>query len=116
VVRRFDSLELATNIANNFLLKVDVDGKDLEVLKGFGGRLQLASTVIIECTTETMLKRIGFLEDQGFKLIDLVDIVHYGPALYQCDAVMVRKDLVTKELKPNIAEFQREFWHQAKFA
>jgi len=69
--------------------------------------------VIIECTTETLIKRVGYLESQGFRLIDLVDIVHYGPALYQLDAVLVRKDLVTTELKPNIAEFQREYWRAA---
>jgi FkbM family methyltransferase len=114
VVRRFDSLELASNIANNFLLKVDVDGKDLEVIQGFGPHLQKASAVIIECTTKSLIKRLGYLESQGFWLIDLVDIVHYGPALYQLDAVLVRKDLITKELKPNISEFQRELWRPAK--
>ena len=38
-VRRFDALDLAKKIEQNFLLKVDVDGKELNVVKGFDNRL-----------------------------------------------------------------------------
>lgn len=115
-VRRFDSLELANSIPKNFLLKVDVDGKDLNVVKGFGDKLGLASVIIIECTYASALDRMGYLRSQGFELIDFVDLVYYGDSLYQFDAVFVRKDLVGPALRPPIASFKRELWSPLTFA
>jgi FkbM family methyltransferase len=110
LVRRFDSLELSGKIDSDFLLKVDVDGKDLNVIRGFGETLQKASAVIIECTFANLLERVGFLASSGFELVDLVDFCYYGPSLYQVDAVVVRKDLVTTELRPPIKQFERRLW------
>lgn len=110
-VRRFDSLSLSGELQDNFLLKVDVDGKDLNVLKGFGQALNKASAVIVECTAENILERIGYVENAGFLITDLVDIVYYGDSLYQLDAVMVRKDLINIELKPSLDPFNMELWN-----
>jgi FkbM family methyltransferase len=115
-VRRFDGLEVATSLAGDFLLKVDVDGKDLEVLKGFGQQLRRASVVVVECTVPTLLPRIGYIAAEGFSLIDLVDIVYYGKALYQLDAVLVRNDLITADLRPPIQNFERSLWSPVSFS
>jgi FkbM family methyltransferase len=109
-VNRFEDLELSQNIESDFLLKVDVDGEDLNVIKGFGSKLKLASVVIIECTFTTSTERIAYLQQNNFVLIDMVDLVYYGLSLYQFDAVLVRKDLITKKLQPMITEFKRELW------
>lgn len=114
-VRRFDSLPLSGEIDVNFLLKVDVDGKDLNVLKGFGEDLNKASAVIVECTVDNILERISYVENAGFLIADLVDIVYYGDSLYQLDAVMVRKDLINKELKPTLDPFNMELWRPLNF-
>ncbi|MEE9328340.1 MAG: FkbM family methyltransferase [Cocleimonas sp.] len=95
-VKRFESLELSKNIESDFLLKVDVDGEDLNVIKGFGSKLKLASAVIIECTCISATERIAYLQQNNFVLIDMVDLVYYGLSLYQFDAVLVRKDLITR--------------------
>lgn len=109
-VRRFDGLEVADGIAGDFMLKIDVDGKDLEVLKGFGQQLRRASAVVVECTVQTLMPRLSHIVSHGFTLIDLVDIVYYGKALYQLDAVLVRNDVATANLRPPIHNFDRLLW------
>jgi FkbM family methyltransferase len=109
-VRRFDGLELAAGLSGDFLLKVDVDGKDLEVLKGFGQLLRRASVVVVECTVQTLIPRITYIASQGFTLMDLVDIVYYGKSLYQLDAILVRNDVITTDLCPRIQDFDRLLW------
>jgi FkbM family methyltransferase len=114
-VRRFDTLDLAACIAGDFLLKVDVDGKELEVLKGFGQQLRRASAVVVECTVQTLMPRISHIVSYGFTLIDLVDIVYYGKSLYQLDAVLVRTDVITTDLRPPIRNFARNLWSPVTF-
>jgi FkbM family methyltransferase len=112
-VRRFDSFARERSIAKNFLLKVDVDGKDLEVVKGFGAYLADASAVVIECTYASFIQRVSYLSSQGFSLVDIVDVIYYGDSVYQFDAVMVRNDLITAQLRPPIGNFRRELWQPA---
>ena len=114
-VKRFDSLEISNQIDTNYLLKVDVDGQDLNVLKGFGSKLKNASAVIVECTVSNLVERIGYVQDCGFVLTDIVDLVYYGDSLYQFDAVLVRNDLFTVELKPSFDPFRPELWRPVTF-
>jgi hypothetical protein len=97
-------------VARNFLLKVDVDGADLQVLEGFGDCLRMASVVIVEMTFTTFTQRAQFLTGSGFQLIDIVDLVYYGDCLYQFDAVFLRHDLSTSFVRPPIADFRRDLW------
>jgi FkbM family methyltransferase len=114
-VRRFDGLEVVGKITADFLLKVDVDGKDLEVLKGFGQQIRRASAVVVECTVQTLMPRISHVASHGFTLIDLVDIVYYGKSLYQLDAILVRNDVITTDLRPAIQNFERSLWSPVSF-
>lgn len=114
-VRRFDSLGVAKVIESNFLLKVDVDGQDLNVLKGFGNKIGSAAIVIVECTYTSAIERISYVQSKGFSLVDLVDLVYYGDSLYQLDAVLVRNDLITNNLRPPIGEFRKELWSPVYF-
>jgi FkbM family methyltransferase len=114
-VCRFEDLDIARAIAENYLLKVDVDGKDLDVIKGFGPNLCKASAVIIECTYESMVERISYIQNMGFTLADMVDITYYGDMLFQFDAVLVRNDLVTLDLNPSKADFRHDLWYPLRF-
>ncbi len=114
IVRRFDSLPLAKNIEKNFLLKIDVDGKDLHVLNGFGDLLKYASVIIVECTYNTFIERSSFIEGNGFSLVDFVDIVYYGESLYQFDAVFFRVDLINNTIRPSINSYDDSLWMQIK--
>ena len=109
-VRRFDSL--GSGFAQDFLLKVDVDGFDLNVLRGFGSRLRDASIVIVETTFNTFVERCRHIVDSGFALLDLVDLIYYGDFLYQFDSVFIRNDLVDSSVRPPIINFQTELWRQ----
>lgn len=110
-VRRFDSLkDLHARLAPNFLLKVDVDGVDLQVLQGFGAQLAFASVIIVECTFQTWAERMQWMDGQGFELFDLVDLIYYGGGLYQFDAAFVRRDLLTDLLRPSIMQFDAARW------
>jgi len=108
--QRFDEIELANRLADNFLLKIDVDGPELAVISGFGKEINRAAIIVVECTTANMCQRISALQRVGFTLIDLVDQIFYGSALYQMDAVFVRRDLVTVAIKPDIRQFHSHLW------
>ncbi len=107
-VRRFDSLE--TPLAPNSLLKVDVDGADLRVLKGFGSQLPLCSAVVVEMVYHSFAELCNFLLAQKFVLFDIVDLVYYGPSLYQFDGVFVRADLIDDRVQPDISNFRPTLW------
>lgn len=107
-VRRFDQLELP--VQQDFLLKVDVDGLDLQVMQGFGSKIRDASVVIVESTHASVFQRMELLLKAGFHLFDITDIVYYGNALYQMDLVMVRSNLVTEQVRPNITHFKQQLW------
>lgn len=113
--RRFDSLPVRNVIPEDFLLKVDVDGKDLEVVEGFGEALGRAAAVVIECTTRTMIDRVTYLAKHGFEIVDLVDLVYYGQSLYQFDAVLVRRNLINDTLRPDIRAFDARQWRPLGF-
>ncbi len=107
-IERFDSL--AIEMEFNSLLKVDVDGLDTEVLRGFGEQLKRASVVIVEATAELVVERSELLIAAGFSLVDIVDLVYYGPSLYQMDLCFVRNDLITHKVHPDIAHFDSALW------
>jgi len=109
-IERFDGLNIG--IADDFLLKVDVDGLDTEVLKGFGERIQKASVVIVESTTAFVAERTALLQAAGFVLVDIVDLAYYGPSLYQLDLCFVRSDLVSEKLRPDVSHFDGALWNQ----
>lgn len=115
--KRFD--EIGLNISPNFLLKIDTDGGEDKIIKGFGDIIRQASVVIIEVTFIEITNRIKELENNGFTLIDIVDSCYYGPLLHQCDAVFVRNDLLTKlkeENKlPRWDNFEQDKWILVNF-
>jgi len=107
-VRRFDSLP--DQFGKDFLLKIDVDGVELQVLKGFGSQLSRASVVVIEASYTTYVGRLQYLTENGFELYDIVDMVYYGDGLYQFDAAFVRRDLLSAALRPSMTQFRRDLW------
>jgi FkbM family methyltransferase len=107
-VRKFSDLGLS--IPKNFLLKVDVDGQDLNVIKGFGEQLSNASVVIVEATFRNFRERLEFLSSNGFHFFDIIDQAYYGPGLYQCDIAFIRTDLVNNLLRPPEADFKPDLW------
>jgi FkbM family methyltransferase len=81
------------DLAEPFLLKIDIDGQELKVLKGAEQTLRRCSVVIVECAGDSLPARINTVQKAGFRLFDLSEPCYYDGAFWQCDAVFVRKDL-----------------------
>lgn len=78
------------------LLKVDVDGLELDILKGAGDQLGAFKVVIVEAAISInnnfFFDRLNLIRQAGFELWDLVDLCYYKGNLSQVDAIFVRKD------------------------
>lgn len=82
-----------------FLIKVDVDGKELDVLKGSVNTLDTAECVIVETVffgegENNFYRIVEFMQGRGFAVYDIVEPV-YRPidmALWQVDTVFVKRD------------------------
>lgn len=75
------------------LVKLDVDGFELQVMQGGVETLKNTSVVIVETTKHDLTERIGFLEARGFEIFDLVEPCYYDQAFWQCDAVLLKRSL-----------------------
>jgi FkbM family methyltransferase len=93
------------------LLKVDVDGLELPILKGASDRLQRCSCVIVEASISydngLFYDRINFMRSQGFELWDIVDFCYYKDCLSQVDVVFLRH-----EIKASLLQFNP--WHDGQ--
>ena len=78
-----------------FLLKIDVEGAPVPaaILKGAHNVLDRCSVVVIEMTVSRFMERAAIIHAAGFDLWDITDLCYYADALWQFDAVFVRKDL-----------------------
>lgn len=83
-----------------FLLKIDIDGQEMRVLKGAAKTLERCSIVIVECQRNELPQRILAVQQAGFQLFDLMEPCYYDKMFWQCDAVFVRNDLVERAFKP----------------
>tara|TARA_R110002073_G_scaffold31646_1_gene96973 strand:- start:907 stop:1596 length:690 start_codon:yes stop_codon:yes gene_type:complete len=79
------------------LLKVDVDGADLEVIKGADLVLKKSSIVVIEATKEDFIERANYVISRGFELANIVDRTLYGPSMWQFDYIFVRSELLREK-------------------
>ena len=82
-----------------YLIKVDVDGREMDVLAGATQILQNTEFVIAEVTSYVMARFdkmctvINFMKEQGFVVYDIVNLA-YRPsdlALFQVDMVFVKE-------------------------
>lgn len=91
-----DLLERYIPRFSDTLLKVDVDGLELDILKGAGDQLQAFKVVIVEAAISTnnnfFFDRLNLIRQAGFELWDLVDFCYYKGNLSQVDAIFIRKD------------------------
>jgi FkbM family methyltransferase len=93
------------------LLKVDVDGLELPILKGAGDRLQRCSCVVVEASISydngLFYDRINYMRSQGFELWDIVDFCYYKDCLSQVDVIFLRHDI-----KASLLQFNP--WHDGQ--
>jgi FkbM family methyltransferase len=96
-----DDLVAGTKFAAPQLLKVDVQGHDLEVLKGATKTLRSVDVIIVEVSLIPLHSRapsvrevIDWLDEQGFQLLDIAGFIRrpVDDALWQVDAVFKRRE------------------------
>lgn len=90
---RIDELVKTNNYPSPYLLKVDVDGHDLEVLRGAEGILANTDVVIVEAPLHFLSERLNYLESQGFVLWDIVDLCYFRGKCWQVDLVLINKTI-----------------------
>ena len=82
------------NLPGPYLIKVDVDGQELDVLAGATQILQQTEYITVEvCLLAQMYDIIHFMKSQGFVAYDIVDL-GYRPsdgALWQVDMAFVKE-------------------------
>jgi FkbM family methyltransferase len=98
-----------------YLIKVDVDGNEIDVLDGATQILSDTEYVIVEVTLFShMYEVIDFMKSKGFVVYDIVDL-SWRPsdhALAQCDMAFVKETGQFKTNDSYIREDQREFYNE----
>jgi FkbM family methyltransferase len=91
---------ISKNIDKWILLKIDVDGKEIDILKGADKCLEKCAFVIIEAQIERFNEISNILHNSGFILFNIVDICYLKNTLWQCDLIFINK---------NVKELHNEF-------
>lgn len=97
------------NLPGPYLIKVDVDGQELDVLAGAAEILQQTEYIIVEVTLfGQMYDVMSFMKSQGFVAYDIVDL-GYRPidaALWQVDMAFVKESGQFRRDKSYVAQQQ----------
>lgn len=93
-MRTLDSLIAERSPEKPYLLKIDVDGAELEILKGAESILPDCSVICIETGITNIFERCEAIRRQGFQLFDLVDICYYNNRLVQMDAIFLNHRII----------------------
>jgi len=92
--RTLDSLVAEHRPTPPYLLKIDVDGAELEVLSGAKRTLADASVVIIETGIADLVERASMVTSAGFQVFDIVDLSYYDDRFVQADMVFLNNKTI----------------------
>jgi len=101
---KLDTIVSEYNIEGPYILKIDVDGHEMNILKGAAQTIEDSSILVIEAPLPRIafpqfFERAMYLLDHGFFLIDIVDLAYYDGILWQADLVFVKKEIAQKHQK-----------------
>ena len=85
--RRLDTLLPELRYSSPYLLKLDVDGAELDILEGAKGVLDQCNIIVIEANIKNLPLRVEAVSKAGFTLFDIVDFCYYDGRLRQVDLV-----------------------------
>jgi FkbM family methyltransferase len=86
---RLDNFMNIRNEAKPYLLKLDVDGYEMPVMRGSEGIWDDVSCVIVEATVPSFAERMNYVLSKGFRLFDIVDQCYKHDLFSQVDLVFV---------------------------
>jgi FkbM family methyltransferase len=108
ITMRLDSFMSNRDDCKPYLLKLDVDGYEIPIMRGSEGIWDDVSCIIVEATCGSFAERMNFLLSNGFKLFDIVDQTYYHGMFSQVDLVFVAEKFWEN---PNLRP-----WETKKFA
>lgn len=101
-----DDLCQARSLEGPFLIKIDVDGKELDVLRGCVDTLERTECAIVETVffgegANQFSRVVEFMCDRGFVIYDIVEPVYrpFDLALWQVDTVFVKRDRLFRQVQ-----------------
>lgn len=110
--------EMAGDGGAPYLLKIDVDGHEPQVLAGAQDTLRRTAAVVIESTLPRVPILIAYFAERGFGLFDIVDLSYYKATLRQVDLIFVSRDLMREDTRLDPASVPAPFdvaqWHVHK--
>ena len=92
---------IKTNYSGPFLVKIDVDGAEFQILEGLID-CDDVFVVILESWVSRIPKFITCMNDKGFSLFDITDLCYMRGQLSQVDLVFINKKLQNNELYKEI--------------
>lgn len=95
--RRVDSLIQELDPPSPLLLKIDVDGADLDVIEGSVGALDRICAIAIETSVKNFPIRVNRLIELGFEPIEIYDLCYYDNRFVQADILFVNSAIVPPE-------------------
>lgn len=78
------------------LVKIDVDGAEMQILRGAEDMFDRVSAIVIEAGIKTFLQRAEFIMSRGFQCFDIVDLCYYDSRLVQTDMIFVKDSLIKR--------------------
>jgi len=92
--RRLDTLLPELHYNSPYLLKLDVDGAELDIMEGARGILDKCNIIVIEANIKNLPLRVEALSKAGFTLFDIVDFCYYDGRLRQVDLVFTNNTML----------------------
>ena len=97
--KKLDDVVFNFNNLSNIFLKIDVQGSELDVLKGAKKLLKKINFIFIECSLVPFYENqmlfdeiVVFLNKYGFKLLSLNNVTVVSNECIQFDCLFIRKE------------------------
>lgn len=75
------------------LLKIDVDGKEKDILNGGYECLKKCAFVIIEAQQDSFIDICKILQEQNFSIFNICDICYVKNSFWQCDLIFINNNV-----------------------
>jgi len=96
------------NYTGPFLVKIDVDGAEFQILEGLT-ECHNVMVVVVECWLNRISDFQNIMFNKGFVLYDITDLCYLRGQLNQIDLIFINKKIIGNENYPEITP--REFGH-----
>lgn len=114
-VRRLDTLLPEIGASGPYLLKIDVDGVEIDIIEGAEKILPKCSVIVVEANVQNFIERSNILSDKGFSLFDIVDPCYYDSRLRQIDLVFMNTKMIDRlGIDMYKEKFEYEKWYTYK--